>query len=288
MKNGHEEPYAHASYRIAGPTHIAFSGGRTSAYMLYHILAAHDGKLPSDVVVSFQNTGREMPETLDFVADCARHWSVPITWLERDSDDDRGFRTVGHNDAARNGEPFQRLVEERGYLPNAVARFCTAELKVRVAKRYMLSLGYSHWTSVLGLRADEAKRVARACAPTKERWQNHCPLADAGITKRQISAFWKRQTFDLRLANVEGKTPLGNCDGCFLKSEKTLAALIRDFPERAQWWLDVESGVRTRGRASRFNKNFALADLASFVDRQGDWVFDQEDALCDAPHGFCE
>jgi 3'-phosphoadenosine 5'-phosphosulfate sulfotransferase (PAPS reductase)/FAD synthetase len=50
-----------------GPVQIAFSGGRTSAYMLRQILDANSG-LPERAVVTFQNTGREMAEILDFVA----------------------------------------------------------------------------------------------------------------------------------------------------------------------------------------------------------------------------
>lgn len=61
---------------------INFSGGRSSAYMLYHILDAHDGKLPNSAVVCFANTGKERPETLDFVKECGERWNVPITWLE--------------------------------------------------------------------------------------------------------------------------------------------------------------------------------------------------------------
>ena len=68
-------------YKIDGPALISFSGGRTSAYMLYHILQAHGGSLPDDIYVTFANTGKEMPETLDFVHDCGVHWDVKIHWL---------------------------------------------------------------------------------------------------------------------------------------------------------------------------------------------------------------
>jgi len=47
-------------FLITGPAVISFSGGRTSAYMLWRILQAHGGILPDDVVVCFANTGREM------------------------------------------------------------------------------------------------------------------------------------------------------------------------------------------------------------------------------------
>lgn len=65
-------------YLIEGPALISFSGGRTSAYMLFKILEAHGGVLPPDVHVVFANTGREREETLRFVHQCASRWNVRI------------------------------------------------------------------------------------------------------------------------------------------------------------------------------------------------------------------
>ena len=69
-------------YLIKGPAIVSFSGGRTSGYMLRHVLDAHGGRLPEDVHVLFANTGKERPETLDFVEECATRWDVPIRWVE--------------------------------------------------------------------------------------------------------------------------------------------------------------------------------------------------------------
>ena len=57
--------------------------------------------------------------------------------------------------------------------------------------------------------------------PNRDRWDNVLPLATAGTTKEHVVQFWTEQNFDLQLANVDGKTPLGNCDLCFLKSAAT-------------------------------------------------------------------
>lgn len=115
-----------------GSVFISFSGGRTSGYMLHRILEAHDWTLPDDVVVLFANTGKEMPETLDFVEECSQRWSVPVTWLEWvDAPEavDR-WRVVDYATASRQGESlFEALVRRRNYLPNPVARFCTVELE---------------------------------------------------------------------------------------------------------------------------------------------------------------
>jgi 3'-phosphoadenosine 5'-phosphosulfate sulfotransferase (PAPS reductase)/FAD synthetase len=64
-------------FRIDGPTCISFSGGRTSAYMLWRVLQSNNG-LPQDAVVCFANTGKEDEATLRFVRDCGQQWNVPI------------------------------------------------------------------------------------------------------------------------------------------------------------------------------------------------------------------
>ena len=276
-------------YKIEGPAQIAFSGGRSSAFMLYHILDAHDGQLPNSVIVAFQNTGREMPETLDFVEACSRNWHINITWLEYDPSQPKLFKQVCRQTAATNGEPFEALIKKRGYLPNTVARFCTAELKIRTAKRYMLSEGFEHWTSVIGFRGDEPNRVTSAYKPTRERWTNVCPMAEANVTKSTVSAFWKKQPFDLGLPDAGGRTPLGNCDLCFMKSEANLAAIIRDYPERANWWVTMERSIETsQGKLARFHKTRTYSSLKDIVSRQGDWIFAKDtDFFCNSAHGGC-
>lgn len=75
---------------IEGPAVICFSGGRTSAYMLRRILDAHKDQLPKDVFVTFQNTGVEREETLDFVNEVSQRWT-PVRWLEYRRDPFMGF-----------------------------------------------------------------------------------------------------------------------------------------------------------------------------------------------------
>lgn len=268
-----------------GNVQIAFSGGRTSAYMLHRILEAN-GNLPGRVEVTFQNTGREMPQTLDFVAEVGRRWGVMVTWLEY-----RGeapfFEIVGRQGASVNGEPFEALIRKRKYLPNQQTRFCTQELKVRTAKRYLRSLGWDRWTNATGLRADEPHRLDKP-AP-KDRWTVWNPLADADVTRRDVAAFWERQPFDLDLPNVNGNCWLGNCDGCFLKSEANVAALARDYPDRHAWWENMEelAAELTNGTAAQWSKRYSRRELRRTVETQGDWLFSVEDGFCQKDDGEC-
>jgi 3'-phosphoadenosine 5'-phosphosulfate sulfotransferase (PAPS reductase)/FAD synthetase len=260
---------------------ISFSGGRTSGYMLRQILEANGG-LPDRAKVLFANTGREMPETLDFVQECGERWSVPITWLEYTRRDNKvGYEVVSHNSASRNGEPLAALFRSKSYLPNVVSRFCTAETKIRTMKRYLVNeCGWKHWHSCVGIRADEARRVQTG--PTRDRWTYWYPLNDAGATKRDVMGFWNAQPFDLRLVGPNGQTPKGNCDGCFLKSEATLAMMWREHPDRMQWWADMETEI-----GSTFHKDRTVAGLGDFVQRQGDWIFNDEAYLCQRDDGEC-
>ena len=313
-----------------GNVQIAFSGGRTSAYMPHQILEAN-GDLPDRVEVTFQNTGREMPETLDFIQEVGTRWGVNIVWLEYrySKEDGPGFERVSHNSADRTGQPFEALTKHRGYLPNQQTRFCTIELKVRTAKRYLMSLGWEHWINCAGLRADEPHRLNKP--KPKDRWTVWHPLADANVSRHDVAAFWKAQPFDLRLPNVKGNCWLGNCDGCFLKSEANVAAFHRDFPERAAWWEEQEAwmadywpsiprwgrlrriiqaepelGAKLRevyGRpirpsvissmvenprsAAQFSKRYSRRGLREYIENQGAWIFDTEDALCQADGGEC-
>lgn len=260
-----------------GNVQIAFSGGRTSAYMLHQILEANGGIPEPRVQVTFQNTGREREETLDFVAEVGRRWGVGIVWLEYVGGPPVGFRIVGHQGAARNGEPFEDLIRRKQALPNQYQSFCTAELKVLTAKRYAVSLGWKRWTSVVGLRADEQHRTLRSDV----RYTSMTPLRTAGVSKHDVALFWRAQPFDLRLPVVKGKTIGGNCKKCFKKSEAEVAGDIRDYPDDD--WCD-----RMEARTGHtFSKRYSHASLREMVERMGPGLFSDDAYLCQANDGEC-
>lgn len=203
----------------SGNLHIAFSGGRTSAFMLYQIAEANGG-LSEKVRVVFANTGREMSGTLDFVQECSQRWNIPITWVEY-RPDAPWFDVVSHNSAALDGEPFEAMIRHKRYVPNGRKRICTEQLKVRAAKRMLVADGWRHWTKALGIRADEPDRHNMEDQPRERLWM---PLVAAGVRRDDVLRFWQGQPFDLPANTVS------NCRQCFQFHRQKLARQMRADP----------------------------------------------------------
>lgn len=243
-------------FLINEPTCISFSGGRTSAYMLWRVLEANNG-LPDGAVVCFANTGKEDEATLKFVHDCETNWNVPIVWLEyADAEESKDrWKIVEFETASRNGGPFEAVIRKKNYLPNPVTRFCTIEMKIRTIANYLLSIGMcdtrseGEYMSWVGIRADEPRRAAKIS-------RDRTPLVSAGVGKEEVGNFWKNQSFDLELPNFNGVTYHGNCDLCFLKGESQTRSLIAEKPERAIWWAKMEAlALASKPDGARFRKD---------------------------------
>lgn len=236
---------------ITEPTCISFSGGRTSAYMLYRILEAHQMSLPKDAKVIFCNTGKEENATLDFVNECSKRWNVEITWLEfAVENEEKLSKVVNYKTASRNGEPFEAVINWfQPALPNGRARYCSSQMKTRTMHRHLRSLGWTDWDSLIGIRADEPRRVAkfRANPHPENKHETVCmPLVPANVSSKEVGKFWASQNFDLGLPNINGKTMHGNCDLCMLKPKSQILSLITEKPERALWWIKQEEEAAKR------------------------------------------
>jgi hypothetical protein len=193
---------------------ISFSGGRTSAYMTK--LLIDNWSIRYDFIVTFANTGLEHPKTLDFVHNCDVNFGFNTVWLEAVVHEGRVASThkvVDYATAARNGEPFEAVIQKYG-IPNTAFPYCTRELKINPMNSYLRSLGLDYRTipTAIGIRDDEKRRVSKAADAT----QIHYPLIEVWPTdKSEILDWWAEQSFDLGIDEFEG-----NCQGCYKKSSK--------------------------------------------------------------------
>lgn len=260
-------------FKIIEPTVISFSGGRTSAYMLWRVLQSNNG-LPDEAIVCFANTGKEEEETLKFVNDCAINWNVPIVWLEYiwDEEPNKRFKVVNFETSSRNGEPFEAVIKSKKFLPNTMMRFCTQEMKIFTINRYMKSIGYNDFVVSVGIRADEPRRVAKIAANKYGKYEKITPLASANVSEQDVWHFWNNNNFDLELPKTSGAS---NCDLCFLKGTKILTSLIQQKPSRAEWWIKQEEMI-----GARFSKDKpTYKEMLKFTKDQIN-MFDDETIPC--------
>ena len=229
-------------YYLRDVSVVSFSGGRSSGYLLAKIIQAHGGQLPDHVHVVFANTGKEHIATLEFVREVESRW-CRIVWVER-SDNEEKFAVKDFESASRNGEPFEQLIRKKKFLPNPIMRFCTSDLKVVPIKNYMKYIGVVDYTTVLGLRSDEPRRVAKVTGDSSR--DILCPMATAGATRSTIMDFWKQSVFDLKLPN--GDQAFGNCDLCFLKGRAPTDRVVRQNLKSIEWWakMELETGATFR------------------------------------------
>jgi 3'-phosphoadenosine 5'-phosphosulfate sulfotransferase (PAPS reductase)/FAD synthetase len=266
---------------------VLFSGGRTSGFMLRKLLDAYP-HYRDDYVTIFCNTGKEMPETLDFVNEVQTRWEVPIVWVEYTrklaSDIPDGifptarrnanlakaaaigetvhwYKIVTYETASRRGEPFDELLNWMTVLPNVVSRGCSIQLKIRTAMRYLFSIGLKEYASIIGIRKDESHRSIQILANCDSFEHPRFPLVEWGVTEADVIKFWQENCFDLRLKSYQG-----NCDLCFLKAKWKRVKLVKENPGLLGWWKGWESKKSANGE-TRNGKHFRLGEPYELIEQ---------------------
>lgn len=203
------------------PKIYSFSGGETSAKMLLDGAQKYGFE---NVHGIFANTGREHPDTLDFVQRFSSFFNIKVTWVEAvvHHGQKKGctHRIVSHNSASRDGEPFEEMIKKYG-IPNLAYKHCTRELKANSIKSYLDQEYGDHWSISVGIRYDESKRH-----PEQRHPRFHYPLIDDKTIKADVNVLFEELPFRLPIPEY-----LGNCKDCFKKLDGKLCAVWQDMPE---------------------------------------------------------
>jgi len=221
---------------------VSFSGGRTSAYMMYRIWNEWQDRY--DIINVFANTGKEDEGTLEFVRDCSLFWGIPVVWVEATHRDENGaphsekgwmakHRQVDFDSASRKGEPFREMMSLLG-IPSSSAPFCSDQLKRKPIEHFLVSIGWEKGTyyKALGIRCDEIDRLHPNWMSKKIIY----PLVKYWHTiEIQILDWFRTQPFNLVLTNDD----LGNCDVCWKKDHKRLVRIAKNCPKNLEWWQDM-------------------------------------------------
>jgi len=205
----------------------SFSGGRTSGRMCHWLLENKSDEY--DLIFVFANTGLEHEKTLEFVDQCDRNMGLNLTWVEAIVHKGRQgctHKIVDFNSAARNGEPFEAVIQKYG-IPNTDYPHCTRELKMNPMFSYKRELGSpANHPMAIGIRADEIDRVS---ATAKENGLIYPLVSMTQTTLAEVVDWWSRQDYDLEIPEH-----YGNCVTCWKKSDRKLLTLAKHHPE----WFD--------------------------------------------------
>lgn len=270
--------------------HIAFSGGRTSAYMTKWLLD-HTKMYFDKVVVVFANTGQEWENTLKFVKQCDDNFGFNTIWVEAEIHPQKGIGTshkiVNYHTASRNGEPFEAMIAKYG-IPNRTWQICSRELKANAVRSYLRSIGWKKrdYISAIGIRYDEIHRISANC----ERDNLIYPLAEIHpVDKLFINTWWATQKFNLQL-----KEHQGNCKWCWKKSKRKLLTIatetpdVFDFPARMESLYSKAGNPNRKERAVFFQNYTSTIELLEQAKNPFDPFVDQFHKDLDAPNGCDE
>lgn len=239
---------------------ISFSGGKTSAYMLWWLFNVWKERADWEMVAVFANTGKEAEGTLRFVDDCANEWGIPVVWVESyPKPVGKGWgvvhKVVSFESASRNGEPFEAMISRLG-IPSQHAPFCSDQLKRKAIESYLKSIGWTKYYKAIGIRFDELNRKNRKAFEKRIIY----PLIDLNpSTKQDINNWWNKQTFNLEIHPDEG-----NCNNCWKKNIKVLCRNAVRNPRSFDWWQQMTD------KYGHYNpRNLEVSDIGFNFYREG-------------------
>lgn len=222
-------------------THVvSFSGGRTSAYLVY-LMEQKRKTLGWDVRYVFMDTGAEHELTYKFIKDLVRHWGIPLRCIKAKVPPTLGegitYEEVPVEEIGPDLTVWKELLAKYG-APSVNANKCTDRLKVTPCKKWIEeNIVGPFIVKWVGIRCDEPNRL------TKKKGTKY--LADiSDMEKEDILAWWKEQPFDLEIPEW-----LGNCVFCPKKSNLKLAMAERDDPLSYKKFCKALNSpcVRTKG-----------------------------------------
>jgi 3'-phosphoadenosine 5'-phosphosulfate sulfotransferase (PAPS reductase)/FAD synthetase len=231
--------------RIKGRRVVAsISGGKDSAAMSLHL-----AELGIEHERIFMDTGWEHPATYDYLRG-------PLT------------RALGPITEIRGPLTFEALVRKKGLFPSRVMRFCTVDLKVAPAKRYLELAAERHGDIVnaVGIRRAESKaRSQMAEWEWSDNWD--CEVWRPLVTwsTADVLAIHARHGLALNPLYAMGATRVG-CWPCIHARKSEIALVAAIDPERVGLIGDIERDLDEAGmtRDAEVGRPFVHRSMFSY------------------------
>lgn len=283
------------------------SGGQTSAYMMHHFPA--DYNLFALVRINQPSAAPKDPWIKKYVESKINDEFIAT------AEDDRIVYTMadleqftGQRIDWVTNPSFDEVVSRTFILPNVSRRFCTQKLKVEPVAQWVYDNVGEPIESRLGFRANELSRVERVMENHDEKtglrksrvvvtrkngtrggknwgWcRNAFPLVENRIFRDNIVEFWRDKPVRFAERN--------NCIGCFHRNPLLLNLMSQQFPEKFQWFVDLEQ--RKMHEKSVAGKSVAHwntfrrdATYQQIQNHKTQLTLDDLDGFNDCDSGFC-
>ena len=187
-----------------------------------------------NIIFAMANTSKERFESLQFMNECDKYFSLNMVWIEaiinQEKNKGTDFSIIQFADLKTNGEIFEDGIRKYG-IPSSINKWCNRDLKLVPLKKYADNVfGLNNYSIAVGIRIDEIDRVSK-------NYNNNnifYPLIENKIDFNCRNRFWKNQNIQIGIPAFKG-----NCDLCFEKSNRKLMTILADEPLIGDFWQDM-------------------------------------------------
>lgn len=220
---------------------LGLSGGKDSS-----ALAVYMRDRVPEMEYFFSDTGKELPETYEFLDRLEALLGKPIVRLNMDSDD------------SKNRDFDHWLTLYGGLLPSSQVRWCTVNLKIRPFEEYVGENKAYHY---IAIRADEDRVGYKP--PTTSSLRNiepKYPFKEDGITKADVYRILEESGVGLP-DYYKWRTRSG-CYFCFFQRKSEWVGLLEQHPDLFELAKDYEKFNPETGERFTWGQSESLEELA--------------------------
>lgn len=216
---------------------LSLSGGKDST-----ALAIYMRDRVAGMAYVFCDTGKELPETYDYLDRLEAYLGTPIIILK-------------HDILNREGDAFEDLLQiKRNYLPSPQMRWCTQELKIRPFERYV---GDDPVVNYIGIRADEHRKGYISHKPNITA---RYPFVEDGLYKEDIVRILEESGLGIPLYyNWRSRS---GCFFCFFQQRIEWVGLLENHPELFKRAMEYEKEDPITGKRYSWVDRESLKELA--------------------------
>ena len=209
---------------------LSLSGGKDSAALAIHMRDRID-----DMEYVFLDTGKELPETYEYLNKLEAYLGKPVVRLNSEYNFDHWLKTYA------------------GFLPSRSMRWCTRMLKIKPFEAYC---GEDTIYSYIGIRADENRA---GYISNKENIIPVYPFIEDGINKDDV--FRMLEESAVGVPEYYKWRSRSGCYFCFFQRKSEWVGLKENHPDLFEKAKAYEKSTTPSGKPYTWNQKLSLDDV---------------------------